>query len=326
MNRTEESLREFAEDFNFEEMQDIKMSDKVKDNIWDNIRFQVRTESKNIETEDIKIFEEKKKKTSFTSYFMIAAILTLSITVLYLYSNDSVPENRISMKMGGSITPSKDSLFQIVKSTNDTEYVSLKDGELDIYVVPLKKGEAPQRFDLETKDGFVSVKGTKFTVKVDKTGTTVFVKKGIVWVQPKGEGRDKIVLTKGESTKMLPLDTFLSNCKRDGVKAYTNQNYKLAKEILNKYTLNKKSDYNIITILARIAESEKRYEDSITLYKKVLANGSDLEKETAWIATALLLKKNNQRDRAKKMFSDYLIKFPSGVFKDDVYKELRIQE
>jgi len=96
-----------------------------------------------------------------------------------------------------------------------------------------------------------------------------------------------------------------------------------AKEKLNQFILNKENDYHVITILARISESEKRYDDAIKLYNKVLKGGSTLEQETAWVAIAVLFKNSNQGDKAKAMFLNYMKKFPNGVFKDDVFKELK---
>ena len=93
--------------------------------------------------------------------------------------------------------------------------------------------------------------------------------------------------------------------------------------MLNKYILNKTKDYQVITILARISEHQNNYKNAIKLYKKVLNSKSSLERQTAWIAIAVLLKNNNENSKSKKMFLNYLKTFPNGVFRKDVHKELR---
>ncbi len=316
MNRIEEnSLRDFGRDSEIlEKLKDIKLSENSRSNIWNSIKSEI--ESKNNKN----IF---KNIIMYKPYFAIAAVVIFSFTAILFYKDgNSIPKNIINIKMGGTITPAKDTLFSLIKSTHKEEYVTLESGELDIFVIPTKKGESEKHFELETKDGFVVVKGTKFKVNVDRDGTTVSVTKGTVWVTPKGEGREKIILTAGKTTHILPLSTFLRENKENGIKAYINKDYSIAKKMLEIYLLNQKDDFNIITILARVAEYEKRYDDAIKYYNRVLKGGSSIEKETAFVAIAVLLKNSNQKKRAEKMFLNYLKEYPKGIFKDDVRKEL----
>ena len=323
-NIDEKNLRDFGKDSKvLDSFKNIKPSKEVHDKVWSNIESSISSKisSKNNKVDSAFI--------SIKPYLAIAAILFISFIAILFFKdknslNSDISENEsvIKIKMGGTIIPSKKSNFNIIESTSRKELVYLKKGKLDIYVIPTKEGEAKKHFQLQTKDGVVIVKGTKFKVTANDSGTDVLVDKGTVWVEPKGKGRAKIVLKKGASTHIKPLKVFLKEIKEDGIKSYINKEYLIAKEKLNKYILNKENDYSVITILARIAESEKRYTDAIKLYSKVVKGGTSLEQETAMVAIAVLLKNSGQSKKAKSMFLNYMKKFPKGVFKDDVYKEL----
>jgi len=319
MNKIEESsLRDFGKDSNtLEHLKNIELSDKIRNNIWNNIESEINPKKNNIYT----LFMNYKYNLA------IAVAVIISFTAILIYTNNNnmnkiISKNIINIKMGGTITVAKKTSFSVIKSTYKEELVSLKGGELNIHVIPAKKGEPTKKFTVKTKDGIVRVKGTKFNVNVNESGTDVLVRKGTVWVEPNGKGRERVILTKGLSTHIIPLNIFLKEIKEKGTQAYINHEYDIAKEALNKYILNKENDYSTITILARIAESEKRYKDAIILYNKVLKSDVPLEQETAWIAIAVLFKNSNQKIKAKSMFNDYLKKFPNGIFKDDVHKEL----
>jgi hypothetical protein len=317
MNKVDENnLRDFGDNTNIlESLKNIKPSKEVHNNIWNNIEDTINSERR----------VDKNLFMSFKPYLAIAAIIFISFVAFFFFNENKVvstPKNIVKIKIGGTIIPTSKTNFKILKENNKEGAVFLSNGELDVYVIPSKKGEIKKRFEVKTNDGLVIVKGTKFKVTTDESGTTVFVKKGKVWVEPIGKGRDKIILTQGLSTHILPLNTFLKKSKEEGTKAYINKDYLNAKKSLESYLLNKKNDYGVITILARIAEAEKRYENAISLYNQVLKGATGIEQETALIAIAILLKKNNEVAKSRKMFLEYLDKFPEGVFRSDVYKQL----
>jgi len=92
----------------------------------------------------------------------------------------------LALPTGDKLSASPGAQFELVQSTDVARRISLRDGVVVFSIAPLASGET---FGVQTPHAFVEVRGTVFSVEVDRQRTRVRVHEGAVQVQGAGAPR-----------------------------------------------------------------------------------------------------------------------------------------
>lgn len=92
----------------------------------------------------------------------------------------------LALPTGDKLSASPGAQFELVHSTEIARRITLRDGVVVFSIAPLASGET---FGVQTPHAFVEVRGTVFSVEVDRLRTRVRVHEGAVQVQGAGRPR-----------------------------------------------------------------------------------------------------------------------------------------